>query len=185
MCVKRNHLRERSIEQLANQRLALDQQIQALENTTINMEVLKAMRSATESMRQSFAAAKVETVDEVVDELNEQLQLTNELSNALAQPLDSGAFDEDELLAELDALEQCTIDEQYGVVNSRQPSAPVAARREEDIVAELERTMPAVPSAALLPRATRPQQQKAVVASGGGDDDDAADIARLKASMKI
>lgn len=67
----------------------------------------------------------VDEVDRVRDDLEEQKALAQELDSALSSPMGNDGIDDDELEAELAALEEEDIDKQLAGLDSL-PAAPVA-----------------------------------------------------------
>ncbi len=57
-----------------------------------------------------------------MDEIREQMDIANEISDAISQPLGGEAFDEDDLLSELEELEQESLDEQLLGLETTQPT---------------------------------------------------------------
>jgi hypothetical protein len=47
----------------------------------------------------------VDSVDDMLDDIREEMDLLHEVNNTFSQPIDPFGCDDDELLAELDALE--------------------------------------------------------------------------------
>ncbi|XP_026434260.1 vacuolar protein sorting-associated protein 32 homolog 1-like isoform X2 [Papaver somniferum] len=105
---------------------------------------MKAMQKAT----------NIDDVDKTMDEINEQTQNMKEIQNALANPIGYD-FDEDELEAELEELEELELEEQildtettYHVPPVHVPQVNQPNRRpfnknskEEDEFATLEKEM--------------------------------------------
>jgi hypothetical protein len=60
-----------------------------------------------------------------MDDVRDQQDLADEISNALGQNFGSTVFDDDELLAELDELDELSLDEQMlAPVSVKMPTAP-------------------------------------------------------------
>lgn len=92
--------------------------------------------------------SKVDKVDATMDQIREQMDLTNEISDAISNPVGMGAMvDEDELEAELEALEQEELDSRLqgadhvpvhtpaspvGVANGREHAPAVADEDDEE-----------------------------------------------------
>jgi len=78
----------------------------------------------------------VEKVDQTMDSIREQMDLTNEISDAISNPVGMGNMvDEDELLAELEALEQEELDDRLrGAEHAplHAPVSPVGAAKERE-----------------------------------------------------
>lgn len=61
-----------------------------------------------------------------MERIREQMEIADEINIAISQPLGSTMFDEDELNAELEELEQEELDKQ--LLDIRAPSVPVGAK---------------------------------------------------------
>lgn len=97
----------------------------------------KAMKAAHDNM-------DIDKVDELMQDITEQQELAQEISDAISKPAPFGEeFDEDELLAELEELEQEELDKNLleigGTENVPLPNVPStslpsrpAKKREED-----------------------------------------------------
>ncbi|RXM91615.1 Charged multivesicular body protein 4b [Acipenser ruthenus] len=89
----------------------------------------KAMKAAHENM-------DIDKVDDLMQDITEQQELAQEISDAISKPVGFGEdFDEDELLAELDELEQEELDKNLLEIGGSEtvalpsvPSAPLPAR---------------------------------------------------------
>ncbi|VEL25044.1 unnamed protein product [Protopolystoma xenopodis] len=81
-------------------------QIEALDNAGTNVEVMNAMRTASDALKAAHKNMKVDDVHDIMDEIQEQQEVADEISNAISRPAGINLdFDEDELLAELEALQ--------------------------------------------------------------------------------
>ena len=98
-----------------------------------------------------------------MDEIRDQMDLANEISDAISQPVGFGLdLDEDELSAELDALEQEELD---------------AKLLDAEPVPQIQ--LPNVPAAE--PKIAQPPRPSRVQV----DDDEDAELAELRASMAM
>lgn len=84
--------------------------------------------------------SKVDKVDETMDSIREQMDVANEISEAISNPVGMGAtIDEDELQAELEALEQEELDDRLKGANhvpSHMPALPASPVRQHAIADE-------------------------------------------------
>lgn len=75
----------------------------------------------------------MDKVDETMDNIREQMELTNEISDAISNPVGMGVeLDEEDLKAELDALEQEELDSRLAGADHvpvHTPASPVAANK--------------------------------------------------------
>lgn len=104
--LKRKKLYESEIEKIQNVKMTLETQVMNLESATQNAETFMAMKQGTDAMKNIRTGVGIDKVDDMMDEIREEMDMANEISSAIAQPVDPLLHDEDELLAELEALEQ-------------------------------------------------------------------------------
>lgn len=154
--LKRKKQHEHSLEQTAGQISMLEQQIYSIESANINQETLAAMRNAGAAMKQIHGKMTMEDVDVTMEQLREQHELTQEIGNAITSMPITEPIDEDELEADLQALEQENLDEKMlktgtvpqdtlqrlpagvnGELKGKSKAPPAAEEEEEDEEAEL------------------------------------------------
>merc|ERR1719411_2276041 len=102
--LKKKKMLEKQLEGLQAKKLNLETQIMALESASTNKAVFDATVAGKNAMKQANAQMSVEKVDDIVDDLNDAMDEMAEVDDALAQPMGQN-FDDDDLLAELDALD--------------------------------------------------------------------------------
>lgn len=136
------------MEKMAGARATIETQVMAIENASVSLEAMNAMRQGAEAMKTIHRNMTIEDVDNTMEEIREQMDLANEISDAIAQPL-GDQYDEDELQAELAALEEEALDEQF-----------LGSRPALD-------SMPAVPS--VTPAAAAPAAKAAAAPSTAED----------------
>jgi charged multivesicular body protein 4A/B len=122
--LKKMKMYEGEVNKLQGARMTLETQIASLEGAAINVEVFKAMQSGATAMKQirgdlwahslprvsflpslwSSVTRSAERVDDIMDEVQEEQELMNQISEAISRPAED-MYDEEELLAELDGLE--------------------------------------------------------------------------------
>ncbi|CAB1336253.1 unnamed protein product [Coregonus sp. 'balchen'] len=120
-------------------------QREALENANTNTEVLKNMGFAAKAMKSAHENMDIDKVDDLMQDITEQQELAQEISDAISKPVGFGdEFDEDELLAELDELEQEELDKNLleiggtenvplpNVPSTSLPSRPAKKKEDED-----------------------------------------------------
>ncbi|CAK9781220.1 Snf7-domain-containing protein [Cutaneotrichosporon oleaginosum] len=133
---------ENELDRLAGTRMTLETQVNAIESANLNAETMVAMRQGAAALQSIHSGLKVDKVDETMDHIREQMELTNEISDAISNPVGMGVqLDEDDLQAELDALEQEELDSRLAGADHvpvHTPASPVAvnksktANKEED-----------------------------------------------------
>uniref|UniRef100_A0A7S2LST0 Uncharacterized protein n=1 Tax=Leptocylindrus danicus TaxID=163516 RepID=A0A7S2LST0_9STRA len=153
--LKRKKMYEAEIEKIENTKITIETQVIALESAVQNKETVNAMQQANSAMKDVRKENDVEAVDDLMDNIKEELDTAAEISNAISQPVDPYAYDDDELLAELNQLE------------------------EDDLEAELLKPTPAEAAALNLPTVPDnklPAQQEA--------EDEEAALKALEAEME-
>ncbi|KAG7009241.1 hypothetical protein G7Y79_00003g011090 [Physcia stellaris] len=108
--LKRKKQHEHSLEQTNGQISMLEQQIYSIESANINQETLVAMKNAGKAMKEIHGKMTMEDVDVTMEQLREQHELTQEIGNAITSMPITEPIDEDELEADLAAMEQEKLD---------------------------------------------------------------------------
>ena len=178
MALKRKRMYEQEVEKIMGARMTLETQTAMLEGANVNLETMQAMKQGADAMKRIHGSMKIEQVDSTMDEIRDQMDIMNEISEAIAQPVGYGVdLDDEELAAELDALEQQELDEKLLGVPANSGRVSIGAGGVELPA------MPGVPSnEPSIAQPPRPQRQ--LVPADGGEDDD-AELAALRASMSI
>eukprot|EP00128_Syssomonas_multiformis_P011788 Colp12_sorted_trinity150504_noHs@31679 len=131
MALKRKKAYEAQVTKISGARMTLEAQIMAIESANVNLEAMKAMKEGADAMKSIHKDINIDKVDKTMDDIRDQMDIANEITDAIAQPVGFGVdFDDDELAAELDALEQAELDEQLldvgSVPETSLPEAPTA-----------------------------------------------------------
>ncbi|GMK55368.1 hypothetical protein CspeluHIS016_0204240 [Cutaneotrichosporon spelunceum] len=145
--LKRKKAFENELDRLGGTRMTLETQVNAIESATLNAETMVAMKRGADALKSIHQGLKVDKVDETMDSIREQMELTNEISNAISDPANMVQLDEDDLQAELEALEQEVLDSRLAGADHvpvHTPASPVAvdkaktaAKEEDDEEAQL------------------------------------------------
>jgi len=154
MALKRKKLYENQIEKMAGARLTIETQVMAIENASVSMDTLQAMRMGAQTMQVMHRSMTVDTVDQTMDEIRTQMDIASEINDAISQPLGGELIDEDELEKELAELESQDLETEFLNANERvsnvsptihlpaTPNVPITQETEEDRqLAELEASM--------------------------------------------
>jgi charged multivesicular body protein 4 len=118
MALKRKKIYEGQVEKLSGARMTLEVQIMTIENATTNYAALDAMKTGANALKNISRTMTIEDVEDTMEDIREQMDIADEIGNAIAQPLGAD-FDEDELNAELDALEQEKLDAELSQLDAR------------------------------------------------------------------
>lgn len=103
--MKRRKLYEQEMDKIGNVKMTLETQIMQLESATQNAETFQAMKAGTTAMSNIHKQVGIDKVDDLMDDIREEIENGNEINQAMAQAVDPlGCTDEDELMAELEAL---------------------------------------------------------------------------------
>jgi len=151
--LKRKKRYEKQLQQIDGTLSTIEFQREALENANTNTEVLSVMNIAAKALKGAHKNMDVDDVHEMMDEVAEQQEIANEISEAISNPVGFGGdVDEDDLMAELEELEQETLDEKLldvgplpvtddlPSVPTAEPSVPSTSKgsTEDDEMRELE-----------------------------------------------
>lgn len=120
---------EKQLAQIDGTLSTIEFQREALENANTNTEVLKNMGFAAKAMQAAHENMDIDKVDDLMQDITEQQELAQEISDAISKPVGFGEdFDEDELMAELEELEQEELDKNLleigGAENVPLPNVP-------------------------------------------------------------
>ncbi|XP_076869862.1 charged multivesicular body protein 4b [Brachyhypopomus gauderio] len=134
--LKRKKRYEKQLAQIDGTLSTIEFQREALENANTNTEVIKNMGFAAKAMKAAHDNMDIDKVDELMQDITEQQELAQEISDAISKPVGFGEeFDEDELLAELEELEQEELDKNLLEIGSTEnvplpnvPSTSLPAR---------------------------------------------------------
>ncbi|CAN6335411.1 unnamed protein product [Urochloa humidicola] len=112
-CLKKKKMYETQIEQLSNFQLRVHDQIIMLESAKATTDTVDALRSGSSAVKAIQQSVNIDDIENAIDEANEQTENMREIQAALATPVGASAdFDEDELEAELEDLEEEELDEE-------------------------------------------------------------------------
>mmetsp|Transcript_37633 Transcript_37633/g.59388 ORF Transcript_37633/g.59388 Transcript_37633/m.59388 type:complete len:210 (-) Transcript_37633:708-1337(-) len=109
--LKKRKTYQQQLDRLSNARMTLETQIIHIENAAITQEALRAMEDGANAMARQQNNMSVHDVDRIMDKIRDEMDKQEEFNDAMAQPLGVELYDDDELEAELAALE----DEVMGV----------------------------------------------------------------------
>lgn len=103
---------EQQREHTRGARFNLETQLMTIENSSMNVETMKAMKAGSSMMKNIHGEMNVDRVDATMDDIREQMDLANEINQAISTPLGGGMemTDDEELEAELEQLEQTELD---------------------------------------------------------------------------
>uniref|UniRef100_A0A8C5XJ05 Charged multivesicular body protein 4b n=1 Tax=Microcebus murinus TaxID=30608 RepID=A0A8C5XJ05_MICMU len=137
--LKRTKRYEKQLAQIDGTLSTIEFQQEALEN------VLKNMGYAAKAMKAAHHNMDIDKVDELMQDIADQQELAEEISTAISKPVGFGEeFDEDELMAELEELEQEELDKNLLEISGPEtvplpnvpsialPSKPAKKKEEED-----------------------------------------------------
>jgi len=89
-------------------------QIEALENSDFNRNMLKTMQNTADTMRRMGLDRGLSQADKVISELEDNMQLAGEMNESLSSTITDAYLNDDEMDAELDALMLKTAPTQSG-----------------------------------------------------------------------
>uniref|UniRef100_A0A3Q3VVC1 Uncharacterized protein n=1 Tax=Mola mola TaxID=94237 RepID=A0A3Q3VVC1_MOLML len=132
--LKRKKRLEQQLTQIDGTLSTIEFQREALENSHTNTEVLKNMGMAARALEMVHKGVDIDKIDDLMQDITEQQDVAREIGEAISRPF-GDAFDEDELLAELEELEQEDLEDNMksmvglpSVPSSKLPSARPSRR---------------------------------------------------------
>merc|ERR1711972_741328 len=128
--LKRKKRLENQLNQIDNTLTTIEFQRDALMNARANAEMLNTMKVAGQAMKNIHKeVGGVEKVDDIMADIEESNAIAGEISEAISRPIGMTGmddFDEDDLLAELEELEQEELDSNLvGMQQTPQMNLPV------------------------------------------------------------
>ncbi|KAM9332866.1 charged multivesicular body protein 4c-like [Pholidichthys leucotaenia] len=128
--LKKKKRLEKQLTQIDGTLSTIEFQREALENSHTNTEVLKNMGMAAQAMKKVHNNMDINSIDDLMADITEQQDVAQEISDAISRPSFGELYDEDELLAELEELEnEESIGELPSVPSSELPSSRDHHRR--------------------------------------------------------
>ncbi|XP_040210446.1 charged multivesicular body protein 4c [Rana temporaria] len=134
--LKRKKRLEKQLLQIDGTLSTIEFQREALENSHTNTEVLKNMGYAAKAMKTVHQNMDLDKIDELMQDIHEQQDVAQEISDAISRPVGIGEeFDEDELMAELEELEQEDLNRHMASVtlpsvpSHKLPTRPASSRK--------------------------------------------------------
>ncbi|XP_061429222.1 charged multivesicular body protein 4b-like [Lethenteron reissneri] len=139
--LKRKKRYEKQLAQIDGTLSTIEFQREALENANTNTEVLKTMGFAAKAMKKAHQDMDIDKVDDLMADITDQQDLAQEISDAISKPMGmSDDYDEDELMAELEEMEQEELDKELLTVGDDElpsvPSQSLPAAGKKVVVAE-------------------------------------------------
>jgi len=101
--MKRKKMLDKELTGIQNKKLTLETQVLALENAQMNQKVFKVVQEGTETIKNVQKNVNIDEVENLMEDMQELGEDQDAINEALGQPMQD--FDDDELLAELDDLE--------------------------------------------------------------------------------
>ncbi|PKA51168.1 Vacuolar protein sorting-associated protein 32 like 1 [Apostasia shenzhenica] len=106
-CLKKKKLYEAQIEQIGNFQLRVHDQMILVEGAKSTIDTIDAMKTGSAVAKSLQKKLSVDEIDKAMQQVDEQSENMKQIQEALAAPVGSAAdFDEDELEAELEDLEE-------------------------------------------------------------------------------
>ncbi|XP_043544108.1 charged multivesicular body protein 4b-like [Chiloscyllium plagiosum] len=128
--LKRKKRLEKQLAQIDGTLSTIEFQREALENANTNTEVLKSMGYAAKAIKAVHEHIDLDKIDMMMQDITEQQEIAQEISDAISHPAAFGSeFDEDELLAELEELEEEELSKKMTKVMPKVPTTSLPSRQ--------------------------------------------------------
>ncbi|KAJ0985355.1 hypothetical protein J5N97_003711 [Dioscorea zingiberensis] len=112
-CLTKKKQYEAQIEQLGKLQLQVHAQLITLQGATATTETIDALRKGSHAVRSIQRSLSIDDVSKTLEEASEQAENMKQMQDALANSIGVvDDFDEDELEAELEELEEAELEEQ-------------------------------------------------------------------------
>eukprot|EP00478_Filoreta_tenera_P002553 GABV01002652.1.p2 GENE.GABV01002652.1~~GABV01002652.1.p2 ORF type:complete len:159 (+),score=73.70 GABV01002652.1:144-620(+) len=125
---------EKQIEQLEGKRMNIETQIMALEAQAANKQIFNVMKQGKTALKASIGENDVDEVAEVMDDITEGIAQVDEISAAMSQPIGSDILDDDELEAELAAMDEELMNEELNSEPVIHRATPVTQKPKEPVL---------------------------------------------------
>lgn len=111
-CLKKKRLYETQIEQLGNFQLRVHDQMIMVEGAKATTDTVDALKSGSAAIKSINKSLSVDEIEKTMEQVDENAENMRQIQEALATPVGAAAnFDEDELEAELEELEELDAEE--------------------------------------------------------------------------
>mmetsp|Transcript_35698 Transcript_35698/g.53215 ORF Transcript_35698/g.53215 Transcript_35698/m.53215 type:complete len:199 (-) Transcript_35698:139-735(-) len=113
--MKRRKLYQSEQEKISNVKMTLEAQAFNLESASSTAQAFQAMNAGNKTMKKIRTEVGIDQVDDVMDDIQEEMQMANEVNQAIGQAVDPtmGMVDDDDLLAELQAMDAMDLEQQF------------------------------------------------------------------------
>jgi charged multivesicular body protein 4A/B len=145
--LKQKKFYEGEITKLQGARMTLFQQRLSLESTATNKLVFEQMQQSLQAMKDARGNIDSDAVEDLVDDMAEEQDISNQIGEAISRPT-ADMFDDEELNAELAALEEEALDAQLMGAPAMPTSASATAAQIPQSVFSMP-SMPAVPTSSI------------------------------------
>ena len=129
--LKRRKRLEKQLNQIDRTLSTIEFQREALESSGTNTEILKNMSYAAKALKSVHEQLDVDDVQDIMDDIHEQTEISKEISEAICGVGSNQDLDEDELNAELEAIEQEVLDKE--LVGMERPTLELPNVPAEDL----------------------------------------------------
>lgn len=177
MSLKRKKQYEKEVERLSNTRFALEQQVLALENASLNVETFKSLKSGAQTLSYLHKKVDANSIDDAMDSVREQLDIAEEIAEAIAQPFSNAT--EQEVSDELEELQQEVLNDR--MLQDGLSSATVVSQKVVKAAPEMEQSkinlseLPVVGTTSI----------KSPLSSSQAEQDEKAELDELRTSMAV
>mmetsp|Transcript_5608 Transcript_5608/g.7105 ORF Transcript_5608/g.7105 Transcript_5608/m.7105 type:complete len:236 (+) Transcript_5608:305-1012(+) len=121
--IKKKKVYEKEVTKLEGQIFTLEQQSIAVESGSVNVDIVNAMKQGVAAQKHINQQIDVDATADLVDEIQEIQADADEVSELLAQPMQD-AFDDDELMNELNELGEEELLKETAALETPLPKVP-------------------------------------------------------------
>jgi len=102
--MKRSKMYQKELDKIENVKATLEMQAIQVESAASNKNTLNAMLTGNKTMKKIRKDVGLDNVDAVMDDIREEMEYGAEINLAISQQVDPFAMDDDDLMAELNAM---------------------------------------------------------------------------------
>ncbi|KAI6214334.1 Charged multivesicular body protein 4b [Aphelenchoides besseyi] len=149
--LRRKQLCQKQLSQIDGVLSTLQNQQNSLENAAVNAEVLQVLGNTSKALKNAHNNMDIDQVHDLMEDIAEQQEVANEIAEAISNPIGFQTEDDDDLLAELEKLEEESLEKELlnvgptpldagklpSVPTTELPSKSKSKTKEEDELGEL------------------------------------------------
>lgn len=103
-CLRQRKFYNKQIEGLWNSVNIIEEQINLIEGASMNIEIMKALKGGSETLKEMHTEKTIEEIEDVLDEVKEQIEISTQITEAISSFSEKDNINED-IMSELKEME--------------------------------------------------------------------------------